>query len=188
MVITAAILVSVAACTDSGTTPGKPVDTNADDALAQADLSILQFVIDTGQIEPAKIPPGVLQNGTVAQTATARVFGQRYERLYIGPNRQLVFDEEVPRITGLLYAPGPASDAAAGAVVVQELVDAGYLDGQAFGVDAGGGLVQAGPAVAGWVSARAGDPLCPGVSVTVGQEQRRVAGFVIAPESAGPHT
>lgn len=187
-VLTAAILVSVAACTYSGTTPGKPIDTNAEDAEGRANLSILQFVIDTGQIDPAKIPPGVLLNGTVAQTATAGVFGQRYERLYIGPNRQRILDEEIPRLTGLLNGPGPASDAQAGAVVVQELVDAGYLDGQSFGVDAGKGLVQASPTVTGWVTAHAGDPLCPGVNVTVAQEQHRVAGFVIAAENDSPHT
>ena len=106
---------------------------------------------------------------------------------YIGPGSHFTVDDEVDHVTGFLGGPAPTSDAAAGSVVVQELVDAGYLDGKAFGAGADG-LIKPGPPVTAWVSAHAADPLNPGGSVTDGQEQKRVAGIVlpaITPHSGG---
>jgi hypothetical protein len=183
--ILASVVVGVAACDHSGSTPGQV--THVDDAADQrASLSVLQFYIDTGQVVPAAIPAGVVQNGTVTVAGPTMGLLIRLSQHYIGPARKFSVNDDAGRLAGLLHGPGPASDAEAALVVAQELVDAGYQDAQSFGGAAGDGLIKSGSAVSAWVGAHSGDPLSPGANVTVGQEQRRVAGFVYSPSSGEP--
>src|SRR2546423_7119234 len=168
-------------------------------AVGCAQRTALQFVLDTDMI-PARemIPEAVDKGGIITESVKT---GQLYDRetsLYLSPNhgpQGPTVESEADRITQIMrLAPALESskghpkgqpkltpDQAADVVLVQELADAGYLDGRVFGATQTGGQIQPSPAVYDWVTAHSGDPLKPGVTATMAIEKQRIFGFISAP-------
>ncbi|NUR57650.1 MAG: hypothetical protein HOV87_02920 [Catenulispora sp.] len=195
MLVAAATLV-LAGCS-SGSGPGLSADQRDGLAPTRAAMSVLQFVIDTGATPRPDVEkrPSAVADGVVVTNVESRLLYQMEATRYLGPARTTSVGSEAERATGVIQLvpglqgskgrpegkPELTADRAAAAVVVQELADAGYVDGQVFGAPGKGGVIEPGAAVDAWVAAHGADPLVPGAVTTVATEKQRVLGLLLLP-------
>jgi len=192
-----AVTVSLAACS-SKSGPHMSDGERDDLAVGRAEWCSLQFVLDTDMIPAREMIPNAVENGVIAESATARLLYQRETTLFLSPHHSSTgptVGSETDRLTQFVQLvpglenskghpkgqPKLTPDQAADVVLVQELADAGYLDGRVFGATQTGGQIQPSPAVYDWVTAHSGDPLKPGVTATMAIEKQRIFGFISAP-------
>lgn len=167
-------------------------------AGSRSQVVIVQFGIDTMQLNQADLGPNVLENGVVVDGANLLSWFDDQKSRQLATRSTVTLKTEAERAAGVIQMTALAqpnadrkrktspisADEAGRVAVLQALADGNLITrsdaGPAFN---GNGLVVAGPAVDAWFNTHADQPLVPGAAITVRGEVARFAAEIGKPDS-----
>ena len=185
-VLASALLVVVSACSSAPKQSAADRLQHYSDSHATAALMLQQFEIDTGWIslDQLRALNCVDPDGTLRACNSFRVWFSLRGNYVIGPGSHVAGDDAEDHMAALMHHLVALSpEQVAHALLIQELVDAGYLHAQDFGAD-GDGVVAPGPTVDRWIGAHGSQLLCQGARADVGVESERVLAAMVDAGSA----